>query len=69
MDKSPYLCLSLCLSVLYLTTSLQAEKDAMDKSPYLCLADFVAPKELGVKDYIGLFAVTAGQGVDQMCAE
>ncbi len=29
------------------------------------LADFVAPKESGVKDYIGLFAVTAGLGVEK----
>ncbi|KAK3092953.1 hypothetical protein FSP39_009305 [Pinctada imbricata] len=47
----------------------QAEKDAMDKSPYLCLSDFVAPKNSGITDYIGLFAVTAGHGVDQMCKE
>ena len=29
------------------------------------LADFVAPKESGVADYIGMFAVTAGLGVDK----
>lgn len=29
------------------------------------LADFIAPKESGVKDYIGLFAVTAGLGVEK----
>lgn len=28
-----------------------------------CLSDFIAPKSSGVKDYIGLFAVTAGVGV------
>ncbi|MBU1663935.1 MAG: methionine synthase, partial [Gammaproteobacteria bacterium] len=28
--------------------------------PNWCLADFVAPKESGVKDYIGAFVVTAG---------
>ncbi|KAJ8309214.1 hypothetical protein KUTeg_014088 [Tegillarca granosa] len=47
----------------------QAEKDAMDKSPYYCLSDFIAPKESGVQDYIGLFAVTTGHGVDKMCKE
>ncbi|WP_272950293.1 methionine synthase [Nocardioides cynanchi] len=31
--------------------------------PNRCLADYVAPKETGLKDYIGLFAVTAGLGV------
>lgn len=45
----------------------QAEKEALDKSPYLCLSDFVAPKSSGKKDYIGMFAVTAGHGVDKMC--
>ena len=34
-----------------------------------CLADFVAPKESGVKDYIGAFAVTAGMGIDARVAE
>lgn len=46
---------------------IQAEKEALDKSPYLCLSDFVAPKSSGKKDYIGMFAVTAGHDVDKMC--
>ncbi|MPQ77307.1 methionine synthase [Hydrogenovibrio sp. JE_KL2] len=29
-----------------------------------CLSDFIAPKESGVADYVGLFAVTAGIGID-----
>ncbi|MEA3122450.1 MAG: 5-methyltetrahydrofolate--homocysteine methyltransferase [Paraburkholderia sp.] len=32
--------------------------------PNRSLADFIAPKESGVADYIGLFAVTTGLGVD-----
>jgi 5-methyltetrahydrofolate--homocysteine methyltransferase len=32
--------------------------------PNLCLADFVAPKESGIKDYIGAFALTAGLGIE-----
>jgi 5-methyltetrahydrofolate--homocysteine methyltransferase len=31
-----------------------------------CLADFVAPKESGVADYLGLFAVSAGFGADEL---
>ncbi|MRE16605.1 hypothetical protein GIJ11_25465, partial [Escherichia coli] len=31
-----------------------------------CLADYIAPKESGVADYIGLFAVTGGLGVDKL---
>ncbi|MDG6774501.1 methionine synthase [Thiomicrorhabdus sp. ZW0627] len=30
-----------------------------------CLSDFIAPKETGVADYIGFFAVTAGIGIDE----
>jgi 5-methyltetrahydrofolate--homocysteine methyltransferase len=29
-----------------------------------CLADFIAPKEIGKKDYLGAFAVTAGHEVE-----
>ena len=34
--------------------------------PNLALADFVAPKESGVADYIGGFAVTAGIGEEDV---
>jgi len=37
--------------------------------PNYCLADYVAPKESGVADYIGAFAVTAGIGIDARVAE
>lgn len=30
-----------------------------------CLSDFIAPKESGINDYIGAFAVTAGLGVEK----
>ena len=33
----------------------------------LCLADFVAPKETGVRDWVGAFAVSAG-GIDERVA-
>ena len=29
-----------------------------------CLADFVAPKDSGIRDYLGCFAVTAGIGIE-----
>ena len=35
----------------------------------LALADFVAPRNSGLKDYLGLFAVTAGVGVDILVKE
>ncbi|MBT7581415.1 MAG: methionine synthase, partial [Kordiimonadaceae bacterium] len=31
----------------------------------MCLADFVAPKESGISDYMGGFAVTAGIGIEE----
>ena len=36
--------------------------------PNLALADFVAPKETGLKDYIGAFAVAAGFGMEERLA-
>ncbi len=33
--------------------------------PNQCLADFIAPKSSGIADYIGLFAVTAGLGIEK----
>jgi len=45
----------------------QTEKQAVDgvMRPSRCLADFVAPKDSGIKDYAGLFAVTAGLGMEK----
>lgn len=45
----------------------QTEKQVIDgiTRPSRCLADFVAPKESGLKDYVGVFAVTAGLGVEK----
>jgi 5-methyltetrahydrofolate--homocysteine methyltransferase len=45
----------------------QTEKQVIDgvMRPSRCLADFIAPKDSGIKDYIGVFAVTAGIGVDK----
>lgn len=51
---------------------MQSERPVIDgpdgqkiRRPNRCLADFVAPKGSGVADHIGLFAVTAGIGVDR----
>jgi 5-methyltetrahydrofolate--homocysteine methyltransferase len=37
-------------------------------NPYLSLSDFVAPETSGITDYLGLFAVTAGLGVEKLAA-
>lgn len=34
--------------------------------PNFCLADFIAPHSTGRKDYIGMFAVTAGIGIEKL---
>ncbi|TNF86123.1 MAG: methionine synthase, partial [Gammaproteobacteria bacterium] len=39
------------------------------ETPNLALADYVAPRESVVADYVGAFAVTAGIGLDQLVAE
>jgi len=46
---------------------MQTERPVVDgvKRPNRCLADFVAPKASGIADHVGLFAVTAGLGVDK----
>ncbi|QYF94531.1 methionine synthase [Massilia sp. PAMC28688] len=45
----------------------QGVKPVVDgvQRPNQCLADFIAPKTSGVKDYIGMFAVTAGLGIEK----
>ncbi|TWI63686.1 methionine synthase (B12-dependent) [Pseudoduganella lurida] len=45
----------------------QGVKPVIDgvQRPNQCLADFIAPKDSGVKDYIGMFAVTAGLGIEK----
>ena len=45
----------------------QSEKPVIDgvPRPNQCLADFIAPKESGIGDYIGMFAVTAGLGIEK----
>ena len=40
-----------------------------DGRPNYCLADFVAPSDSGVLDYMGAFAVTAGHGLESLVAE
>ncbi|WP_304440070.1 vitamin B12 dependent-methionine synthase activation domain-containing protein, partial [Oleiphilus sp. HI0066] len=38
-------------------------------SPTMSLADFIAPSDSGIEDYIGGFAVTAGLGVEEIANE
>ncbi|MCD9096293.1 methionine synthase [Luteimonas fraxinea] len=43
---------------------LRQQVDKPVERPDFCLADFIAPKDSGVDDWIGAFAVTAGIGID-----
>ena len=55
--------------VLHTVHGLRQQRRFPDGRPNLTLADFVAPRESGVHDYIGAFAVTAGIGLDELIAE
>jgi 5-methyltetrahydrofolate--homocysteine methyltransferase len=45
---------------------LRQQEVIADGRPNRSLADFIAPRESGVPDYIGMFAVTAGLGADAL---
>ena len=45
---------------------LRQQEVMPDERPNRSLADFIAPRESGVPDYLGMFAVTAGLGVDEV---
>jgi 5-methyltetrahydrofolate--homocysteine methyltransferase len=50
--------------VLAVLNFLRQQKQKPPGRPNHCLADFVAPKDTGLEDHIGLFAVTVGLGAD-----
>lgn len=51
--------------VLMTLHSLRQQTERPPGRPNAALADFIAPKDSGVNDYIGAFAVTAGIGIDE----
>jgi len=46
--------------------TLRQQKESQRGKPQYALADFIAPHESGLVDYIGAFAVTAGHGTQQL---
>lgn len=44
---------------------LREQQKKQGKEVYYSLADFVAPKDSGIGDYIGGFAVSAGEGIEE----
>jgi len=51
--------------VLAVFRTLRQQTQKSGSIPNLALSDFIAPKESGLKDYIGGFAVTAGIGLEK----
>lgn len=49
--------------------SLRQQAEKPPGRPNMSLADFVAPKETGINDYVGMFAVMAGGGLEEKVAE
>src|SRR5690606_18657729 len=49
--------------------ALRQQWERKGQATFYSLADFVAPVDSGRNDYIGAFAVTAGQGCDEMAKQ
>ncbi|MES2278083.1 MAG: methionine synthase [Bacteroidota bacterium] len=49
--------------------TLRQQNEKVKGEPYYALSDFITPKESGVPDYWGGFAVTAGIGCDELVAK
>jgi 5-methyltetrahydrofolate--homocysteine methyltransferase len=49
--------------------NLRQQNEKPAGNPNQCLADFVAPRDSGVADYLGAFAVTGGIGIETKLAE
>ena len=48
--------------------TLRQQREKAGNQTYYALADFLAPKESGILDYLGAFAVTAGIGIEDRVA-
>jgi len=48
--------------------TLRQQMDKPEHEPELALADFIAPRETGLEDYLGAFALTAGIGAPELSA-
>ncbi len=46
--------------------TLRQQQVKSEGKPHLALADFVAPADSGLEDFVGAFAVTAGHGVNEL---
>ena len=46
--------------------TLRQQIQKSQNEPNIALADFIAPRESSIEDYIGMFAVTAGVGIEKL---
>jgi 5-methyltetrahydrofolate--homocysteine methyltransferase len=53
-------------SLLTVIHTLRQQMQNPENGKHKSLADYIAPKESGIKDFIGAFAVTAGIGADEL---
>jgi len=49
--------------------TLRQQIQKSQSEPNIALADFIAPKESEVEDYIGMFAVTTGVGIEKLITQ
>jgi len=55
--------------VLAVLHHLRQQMERPPGRPNVCLADFLAPRDSGLPDWIGAFVVSTGFGVEELCAE
>ena len=55
-----------CQDEVYYFQTLRQQLERSQGKEYLALSDFIAPKDSAIKDYMGLFALSAGFGVEEL---
>lgn len=55
-------------TILHVQHSLRQQTKKVEGQPNFALADFIAPKETEIKDYVGGFVVTTGIGIEKHLA-
>ena len=60
---------SLNTDLLTTVHTLRQQMERPPGRPNLALADYIAPADSGLTDWLGFFAVTAGLGLDELVAE
>jgi 5-methyltetrahydrofolate--homocysteine methyltransferase len=49
--------------------TLRQQTEKAEDQPHYALADFIAPKDSGLADFLGAFALSTGFGVEELCRE